>query len=46
MNAEAWHDTFVFPPFLLWKLVPHGAGKSVGLHVCLLVSYNVAAVNK
>ena len=46
MNAEAWHGTFVLPPFLSWKLVPCGAGKSVGLYVCLLVSCNVAAVNK
>lgn len=46
MNAKAWHGTFVLPPFFSWKLVPRGAGKSVGLYVCLLVSYNVAAVNK
>lgn len=44
MNAKAWHGTFVLPSFLSWKLTLCGAGKSVGLYICLLVSYNVAAV--
>lgn len=43
---NAWHGTFVLPPSSSWKLSPCGAGKSVGLYICLLVSYNAAAVSK
>lgn len=43
---NAWHGTFVLPPSSSWKPAPWGAGKSVGLYICPLVSYNVAAVSK